>query len=172
MAGNFQIKKLKFSYLTVIRRLAVFRFIWLTRLQVSWFRQSKIICVHFGCIFTSADPSVFPDRSLDYFLVNYILVYRLVAKRWLCKQRSLVGNARNIYACNNRRTVFSVGPCRGVISGAEAGSDTFTVALRVVGWLRWRGPAATVNDRPVLSSERAPHKNKIVTVTQVIKIWS
>jgi hypothetical protein len=25
---------------------------------------------------------------------------------------------------------------------------------------------------PVLSSERAPHKNKTVTVTQVIKIWS
>jgi hypothetical protein len=27
-------------------------------------------------------------------------------------------------------------------------------------------------DRPDLSSERAPHKNKTVTVTQVIKIWS
>jgi hypothetical protein len=26
--------------------------------------------------------------------------------------------------------------------------------------------------RPDLSSERAPHKNKTVTVTQVIKIWS
>jgi hypothetical protein len=34
------------------------------------------------------------------------------------------------------------------------------------------GPAIYVKDRPVLSSERAPHKNKTVTVTQVIKIWS
>jgi hypothetical protein len=38
--------------------------------------------------------------------------------------------------------------------------------------LRWQGPAAYIKDRPVLSSERAPHKNKTVTVTQVIKIWS
>jgi hypothetical protein len=30
--------------------------------------------------------------------------------------------------------------------------------------LRWRGPAAIVNDRPVLSSERAPHINKPATV--------
>jgi hypothetical protein len=26
--------------------------------------------------------------------------------------------------------------------------------------LRWQGPAATVNDRPILSSKRAPHINK------------
>jgi hypothetical protein len=32
--------------------------------------------------------------------------------------------------------------------------------------LRWRGPAAYIKDRPVLSSERAPHKNKTVTVKQ------
>jgi hypothetical protein len=30
--------------------------------------------------------------------------------------------------------------------------------------LRWQGPAAYPKDRPVLSSERAPHKNKTVTV--------
>jgi hypothetical protein len=73
----------------------------------------------------------------------------------------------------------------------EAGSNTSTVTLRVVGgdekgsvkletgqygrqsqgsWtrerLRWRGPAAIVNDRPDLSSERAPHINKTVTVKQ------
>jgi hypothetical protein len=30
--------------------------------------------------------------------------------------------------------------------------------------LRWRGPAATVNYRPVLSSERALHNNKPTTV--------
>jgi hypothetical protein len=32
--------------------------------------------------------------------------------------------------------------------------------------LRWQGPPAYTKDRPVLSSERAPHKNKPVTVTQ------
>jgi hypothetical protein len=73
----------------------------------------------------------------------------------------------------------------------EAGSNTSTVTLRVVGgdekgslesetvkyghesqgartlkWLRLRGPAAIVNDRPVLSSERRPHINKLATVWQ------
>jgi hypothetical protein len=71
----------------------------------------------------------------------------------------------------------------------EAGSNTSTVTLRVVGGdekgslksetvkygceyqgtrtrerLRWQQPAAYTKDRPVLSSERAPHKNKTVTV--------
>jgi hypothetical protein len=66
----------------------------------------------------------------------------------------------------------------------EAGSNTSTVTLRVVGGdekgslesetvkyghesygtrtqkiIRWRGPAAIVNDRLVLSSERAPQIN-------------
>jgi hypothetical protein len=83
------------------------------------------------------------------------------------------------------------------IPRVEAGSNTSTVTLRVVGGdekgslesetakyglkskgtgtrerLRWQGPAAHSKDRPVLSSERAPHKNRTVTVTQVIKIWS
>jgi hypothetical protein len=30
--------------------------------------------------------------------------------------------------------------------------------------LRWEDPAAYKKDRPFLSSERAPHKNKTVTV--------
>jgi hypothetical protein len=67
----------------------------------------------------------------------------------------------------------------------EAGSNTSTVTLRVVGGdekgslksetvkyglksqgtrsqgrLRWEGPTAYTKDRPVLSSERAPHKPK------------
>jgi hypothetical protein len=71
----------------------------------------------------------------------------------------------------------------------EAGSNISTEALWVVGvdekgilecetvkygrqshgtgtleWLRWRGSAAIVNDRPVLSSERASHINKQATV--------
>jgi hypothetical protein len=80
---------------------------------------------------------------------------------------------------NNEERRFLRGPCR-----VEAGSNTSTVALRVVGgddkrslesetvkcghgsrgtrtweWLRWRGPAAIVNDRPVLSWERMLHKD-------------
>jgi hypothetical protein len=43
---------------------------------------------------------------------------------------------------------------------------------RTRGRLRWQEPAAHTKDRSVLSSERAPHKKKTVTVTQVIKIWS
>jgi hypothetical protein len=73
----------------------------------------------------------------------------------------------------------------------EAGSNTSTVTLRVVGGdekgrlksetvnyghesqgtrtgerLGWRGPAAYKKDRPVFSSERAIHKNKTVTVKE------
>jgi hypothetical protein len=44
----------------------------------------------------------------------------------------------------------------------EAGSNISTVALRVVGGLQ--EPVAIVNDRPVLSSERALHINKPATV--------
>jgi hypothetical protein len=72
---------------------------------------------------------------------------------------------------------------------AEAGSNTSTATLRVVGGdekgslesekvnygheyhgsrtrkcLRWQGPGAIVNDRPILSSGRAPHLNKPATV--------
>jgi hypothetical protein len=32
--------------------------------------------------------------------------------------------------------------------------------------LRWQGPAAYTKDAPVLSSERAPHINKTITVKQ------
>jgi hypothetical protein len=73
----------------------------------------------------------------------------------------------------------------------EAGSNTCTVILRVVGGdekgslktetvkfgresqktrtlerLRWQGPAVYTHDKPVLSSERSPYNNKTVTVKQ------
>jgi hypothetical protein len=89
---------------------------------------------------------------------------------------------------------LQLGPCKGVIrqtigatewlewvTRVNAGSNTSTVTLRVVGgdkkgslksetakygreyqgtrnWesLRWQGPAAYIKDRPILSSERAP----------------
>jgi hypothetical protein len=78
----------------------------------------------------------------------------------------------------------------------EAGSNTSTVTLQVVGGdekgslksvtakdsnnsqgtrtregLHWQRTASYTKDRPVLSSGRAPHKNKTVTV-RVINIWS
>jgi hypothetical protein len=78
-----------------------------------------------------------------------------------------------------------------LVPRVEAGSNTSTVTLRVVGSdekgslksetvkygresqetrtherLRWRGPAAYTKDRPILSSERVPYKNKTVTVKQ------
>jgi hypothetical protein len=73
----------------------------------------------------------------------------------------------------------------------EAGSNTSTATLRVVGGdekgslksetvkygherqgtrtierLHWRGPAAYKKLRPALSSERVPHKNKTVIVKE------
>jgi hypothetical protein len=79
----------------------------------------------------------------------------------------------------------------------EAGSNTSTVTLRVLGGdekgslkcetvkygreiqgtrtkdrLHWQEPAAYIKVRPVLSSERVPHKKRTVTVIQVIKVWS
>jgi hypothetical protein len=68
----------------------------------------------------------------------------------------------------------------------EVGSNTSTVTLRVVRGdekgslksetvkygtqiqerLRWQEPEAYIKDRPVLSSERAHHKNKTVTVEE------
>jgi hypothetical protein len=73
----------------------------------------------------------------------------------------------------------------------EAGSNTSTVTLRVVGGdekgslkcetvkcgrksqgtrtretLRWQGQAAYTKDRSVLSSERAPHRNRTLTVEE------
>jgi hypothetical protein len=75
------------------------------------------------------------------------------------------------------------------LTRVEAGSNTSTVTLRVLGGdekgslkservkygdesqgtqtrerLRWRGPTSYIKDRPIPSSERAPQKNKSVTV--------
>jgi hypothetical protein len=80
-------------------------------------------------------------------------------------------------ACEQFRTHVEVGSNTStvtmrVVGGDEKGSlKTETVkygreiqGTRIRGRLLWRGPAAYTKDRPVLSSERAPHKNKTVTV--------
>jgi hypothetical protein len=85
----------------------------------------------------------------------------------------------NSYINLLRNSVFKA------VTRVEAGSNTSTVTLRVVGddekgslksgtvkygletkgpqtqeGLHWRGPVAYAKDRPVLSSERAPHKTR------------
>jgi hypothetical protein len=56
------------------------------------------------------------------------------------------------------------------LSHVEAGSNTSAIALQVVGGDEKKSlksePAAIVNDRPILSSERAPHISKPPTVRQ------
>jgi hypothetical protein len=79
----------------------------------------------------------------------------------------------------------------------EAGSNTSTVTLQVVGGdekgslkyetviygpeyqgtrtrerLRWQEPAGYTKDRPVLSSERAPHKKQDRNCSKIENIWS
>jgi hypothetical protein len=61
-----------------------------------------------------------------------------------------------------------------VVEGDEMGSlksetvryDRKSHGDRTLEKLRWQGPVAYTKDRPVLSSERAPHKTKTVTVKQ------
>jgi hypothetical protein len=79
-----------------------------------------------------------------------------------------------------------------IITRVDTGSNTSTVTLRVIEGdeqgslkyetvkyghksqgtqtqerIRWRGPAAYAKDRPILSSERVPHKIKTVTVKEL-----
>jgi hypothetical protein len=61
-----------------------------------------------------------------------------------------------------------------VVGGDEKGSlksETVKYGLETKGHqtqegLHWRGPVAYTKDRPVLSSERAPHKNRTVIAKQ------
>jgi hypothetical protein len=67
-----------------------------------------------------------------------------------------------------------------LVEGDEKGnlkSETVKYGLksqgtRFRGRLRWQGPAACTNDRPVLSSERAPHKEQDRNCQTVINMWS
>jgi hypothetical protein len=101
-------------------------------------------------------------------------------------------NTERFFLCDPcRGYIMKTGCHYGGDSRVEAGSNTSTVTLRFVGAdekgslksetvkgghesqgtrirgrLRWRGPAAYTKDTPVLTSERAPHKNKTVTVKE------
>jgi hypothetical protein len=124
------------------------------------------------------------DLSHKRILANYI--------QWKLRNERF---QRNVFiSMKAKGRIFSNMLC---VTRVEAGSNTSTVTLRVVGgdekgslkcetvkygcesegtWtregLRWQRPAAYTKDRPNLSSEGAPHKNKTVTITHVIKIWS
>jgi hypothetical protein len=95
-----------------------------------------------------------------------------------------------VFSIRSSQRVYKEDNCGDPLSSrVEAGSNTSTVTLRVVEgdekgslesetvkygleiqgtrtreWLCWLGPEAIVNDRPVLSSEKAPHINKPATV--------
>jgi hypothetical protein len=55
-----------------------------------------------------------------YLNTNNIVAYRPIVKQWLCKQRPLLGNARNIHARNNRTT----GLCNPFISTGSLNTPT------------------------------------------------
>jgi hypothetical protein len=81
------------------------------------------------------------------------------------------GGMRNSETTKGREETVE-GP--GVVGADEKGSlesETVKYGLEFQGTrtqerLRWQGPAAYTNDRLILSSERAPHKNKTVNVKQ------
>jgi hypothetical protein len=58
--------------------------------------------------------------SIFSIIFKSTVAYTLVARQWIYKQRPLLGNARNIYARNNRRTVFSV-VCAAAVSAQQLG---------------------------------------------------
>jgi hypothetical protein len=153
--------------------------------------RKKVLCVQL-------------DLCYAYFLSHNIVTWLLkhcpfhgngsINKRVIARQRRAVTIEllRAVFSMPSVPRLYSdslVG--RNRVTRVEAGSNTSTMTLRVVGGdekeslktetvtygreiqgtrtrerLLWRGPAAYRKDRPVLSSERAPHKNKTVTVKQ------
>jgi hypothetical protein len=103
-------------------------------------------------------------------------------------QLETVFSSRSVKGVIRKSTGYNV---MQFFSRVEVGSNTSTVTLRAVGGdkkrilksetvkygresqrtrtrerLRWQGLAGYTKDRPVLSSERAPHNSKTVTVKQ------
>jgi hypothetical protein len=145
-----------------------------------------------------ADQSLdLPDLTpLDFFLWGYVknIVYQVKINDLQHLKDRIRDAVAKVTPKDNWGDPFQ----RVNYSFVEAESNTSTVTLRVVGGdekgrlesetvnygheshgtrtrklLRWRGPGAIANDRPVLSSEResAPHQQTCNCLT-VIKIWS
>jgi hypothetical protein len=121
-----------------------------------WFSKHFPTCNDMGeIVFTMSST---PSNNRNWVLCVQLLGYASVLTITLCS------------LCD---------PCRGYVTRAVSCRTAETVkygresqGTRTKEGLRGQGPAAYTKDRPFLSSERAPHKNKTVTVTQVIKIWS
>jgi hypothetical protein len=125
-----------------------------------------------------------------------------LCKQWLLlgNTRSIhaCSNRRTVFSMwSVPRSYLEDSWCCSSVPCVEAGSNTSNVTLRVVEgdekwslksetvkygcesqgtWTQerpcWQGPAACTNDRPVLSSERAPHKEWDCNCQTVINIWS
>jgi hypothetical protein len=64
----------------------------------------------------------------------YTVAYRLVAKRWLCKQRPLLGNARNIHVRTGQRCYATRFLGRAITQAVSR--RLHTAAARVRAWVR------------------------------------
>jgi hypothetical protein len=108
-------------------------------------------------------------RTVSYSIRTKMVVLHCVL--WVTSSRSVQRDCKE----NNTTTVTL-----RVVGGDGEGSlksETVKYGHKSQGtWtlerLHWQGPAAHTKERNDLSSERVPRKNKTVTVTQVIKIWS
>jgi hypothetical protein len=168
---------------------------------------SQNLTVHLTSRSTVLPPTFF-EVSIRVYRYLFLILWNVVPLLGNDRETNKTTDVTRQRPLNsNRGTVFSV---RSVPScykqdssredwrpRVEAGSNTSTVTLQVVGgdekgglkseivkygresqgtWtterLRRQGPAAYIHDRPILSSESAPHPNQTVTVTHVIKIWS
>jgi hypothetical protein len=114
----------------------------------------------------------------------------LLGNRWVNAPLQQYGDS---FMCGSREGYITpvTNITESTLTRVEAGSNTSTVTLRVVGGdekeslksetlkyglgsvgtrtqgkLLWQGPATYTKDRPVLSSERTLHKNKTVSVKQ------
>jgi hypothetical protein len=117
-------------------------------------------------------------RNKQLYNHCYIARHRL---RKQARTRQMHCNKETVFSARYVPRCYKQGKLEvAVVGGDEKGSlksETIKYGLKSQGtWTRerlcWQGPAAHTKDRPDLSSERAHHKNKTVTVTQVIKIWS
>jgi hypothetical protein len=100
----------------------------------------------------------------------FMFVCLPVAKRWFCKLRQLLGNALNmtglwnLFLSNGSANTF---PRKRDTHNNTVRKETgvfffFVVRAKKLSWrqLSWLQTMALTKDRPVLSSERAPHRKK------------
>jgi hypothetical protein len=154
-------------------------------------KEAVVGCFHLGIrnIMWYIDPLQDNNRERSSYITA-------VAKQWPRKQACYVGKTcaaieEGCFLCDPCRDIISKTvksefspPCGGGVEylhrdpasrrrrrKGKSRSETVKYGRKSYGtrtrkWLRWRRPAGIVNDRPVLSSERAPNINKPATVKQ------